>query len=169
MKASYELQQYEEAVTYAETVLSNSKIDNAIKTDAQIIVARSAIKTNDEAKAKTAYAEVAKIATGQLAAEALFYDAYFKNKDSQFEASNVVVQKLASEYSGYKFYGAKGLVVMAKNFYGLKDAYQATYILESVITNFTDFPEVVAEARQELSIIKTAEAKTNSSVETEGN
>jgi hypothetical protein len=80
-----------------------------------------------------------------------------------------VVQKLASEYSGYKFYGAKGLVVMAKNFYGLKDAYQATYILESVITNFTDFPEVVAEARQELSIIKTAEAKTNSSVETEGN
>ena len=169
MKASYELQQYEEAVTYAETVLSNSKIDNAIKTDAQIIVARSAIKTNDEAKAKSAYAEVAKIATGQLAAEALFYDAYFKNKDSQFEASNVVVQKLASEYSGYKFYGAKGLVVMAKNFYGLKDAYQATYILESVITNFTDFPEIVAEARQELAIIKTAEAKTNASVETEGN
>ncbi len=79
------------------------------------------------------------------------------------------MQKLASEYSGYKYYGAKGLVIMAKNFYGLKDAYQATYILESVITNFTDYPDVVKEAQQELAIIKTAEAKTNSSVETEGN
>jgi len=169
MKASYELEQYAQAVTYAEKVLSNSKIDNAIKSDAQIIIARSAIKTIDEAKAKVAYAEVGKIATGKLAAEALYYDAYFKNKDQLYEASNISVQRLASEFSGYKFYGAKGLILMAKNFYGLDDAYQATYILESVIANFTDYPEVIEEAQQELAIIKTAEAKTNSSVETDGN
>jgi hypothetical protein len=28
---------------------------------------------------------------------------------------------------------------MAKNFYGLKDSFQATYILDNVIENFTDF------------------------------
>ena len=166
MKASYELKRYSEAVGYAEKVLQNSKIDNAIKSDAQVIIARSAMKTNNEAKAKTAYAEVQKIATGQLAAEALYYDAYFKNKENNYEASNASVQKLAKDYSGFKLYGAKGLVLMAKNFYALKDAYQATYILESVIKNFTDFPEVVSEAKAELSLIKNAEAKTNSSVET---
>ena len=166
MKASYELKQYFEAVNYAERVLQNSKIDNSIKSDAQVIIARSAMKTDNEAKAKIAYAEVQKIATGQLAAEALYYDAYFKNKERNFEASNVAVQKLAKDFSGYKLYGAKGLVLMAKNFYALKDAYQATYILESVIKNFTDFPDVVEEARAELSVIKNAEAKTNSSVET---
>ncbi|MGJ8667691.1 MAG: tetratricopeptide repeat protein [Patiriisocius sp.] len=165
MKASYELKNYAHAVGYAEKVLQNSKIDNSIKSDAQIIIARSAIKTGNEVKAKTAYAEVAKIATGQLAAEALYYDAYFKNKDGNFEASNQTVQKLAKDYSGYKLFGAKGLVIMAKNFYGLGDAYQATYILDSVITNFAEFPEVVAEAQKELNTIKTAEAKTNSSVE----
>lgn len=169
MKASYELKQYSEAVTYAEKVLENGKIDNAIKSDAQIIIARSAMKTDDEQKAKIAYAEVAKIATGQLAAEALYYDAYFKNKQGAFAASNDAVQVLATDYSGYKFYGAKGLVLMAKNFYGLEDAYQATYILDSVITNFSDYPEIVEEARAELSIIKAAEAKTNSSVETDKN
>ena len=58
---------------------------------------------------------------------------------------------------------------MAKNFYALKDAYQATYILESVITNFVEYPEVVEEAKSELAIIKAAEAKTNASVETDGN
>jgi len=88
----------------------------------------------------------------------------FKNKEGKFEASNTSVQKIAKDYSGYKFFGAKGLVLMAKNFYGLKDSFQATYILESVIKNFTEFPEVVQEAQTELDFIKTEEAKRNSSI-----
>ncbi len=165
MKASYELEKYHEAVEFADKVLQNEKIDNAVKSDAQIIIARSAMKTGDENKARTAYAEVAKIATGKLAAEALYYDAYFKNKSDQFEASNEAIQILAKDYSGYKYYGAKGLVLMAKNFYQLEDAFQASYILESVIKNFEDFPDVVEEAKTELAIIKTEQSKTNDSIE----
>ena len=101
------------------------------------------------------------IAKGELAAEALYYDAYFKNKDGKFGLSNTVVQNLAKSYSSYRYYGAKGLVVMAKNFYGLKDSFQATYILDNVIKNFSDFQDVVAEAQKELSMIKTEEAKTS--------
>jgi tetratricopeptide (TPR) repeat protein len=168
MKASYELKQYSEAVAYAEKVLQNSKIDNNIKSDAQIIIARSAMKTGDGGKAKIAYAEVSKIAAGPLAAEALFFEAYFKNKEGNYEGSNATIQKLAKDFSGYKYYGAKGLLLMAKNFYALKDAYQATYILESVIKNFGEYADVVDEAKAELAIIKATEAKTNSSVETDG-
>lgn len=164
MKSYYEKEDYTSAVVYADKVLANDKIDDRIKSDAQIIVARSAIKTNDEVKAKQAYADLLKIAKGELAAEALYYDAYFKNKEEKFEASNKVVQKIAKDYSGYKYYGAKGLVIMAKNFYGLKDSFQATYILESVIKNFSDYPDVVEEAKTELNKIKTEVSKTNSSV-----
>ena len=53
---------------------------------------------------------------------------------------------------------------MAKNFYELEDAYQATYILESVVQKFSDFEDLVEEARLELNKIKTKESKTNSSV-----
>ena len=74
------------------------------------------------------------------------------------------MQKLAKEYSRYKYFGAKGLIVMAKNFYGLKDSFQATYILESVIKNFKEFDDVITEAQNELNVIKAEEAKTNSSV-----
>lgn len=164
MRTYYEQKEYANAVVYAEKVLANPKTDNKIKSDAQIIVARSAIKANDEAKARTAYANLQKIAKGELAAEALYYDAYFKNKDNKYEDSNKAVQKLAKDYSTYKYFGAKGLIVMAKNFYQLKDSYQATYILESVIKNFTQYKDVVDEAQKELDIIKTEEAKTNSSV-----
>ena len=58
---------------------------------------------------------------------------------------------------------------MAKNYYALDDAFQATYILESVIESFPEFEEVVAEAQQELDKIKSEEAKTNSSINTEKN
>jgi hypothetical protein len=61
------------------------KVDNKIKSDAQIIVARSAIKANDEAKARKPYAKLQKIAKGELKAEALYYDAYFKNKDKSMK------------------------------------------------------------------------------------
>ena len=164
MKSFYEKENYNQAVIYAEKVLENDKIDNRIKSDAQIIIARSAIKTNDEVKARQAYADLLKIAKGELAAEALYYDAYFKNKEGNFEASNTIVQKIAKDYSGYKYYGAKGLIIMAKNFYGLKDSFQATYILDSVIKNFTDYPDVVNEAKKELDKIKAEESKTNSSI-----
>ncbi|KAB1158020.1 tetratricopeptide repeat protein [Flavobacterium luteum] len=165
MKTYYEQKDYPNAVIYADKVMANPKTDNKVKSDAQIIVARSAIQTNDEVKARAAYSKLLTIAKGELAAEALYYDAYFKNKDLKFEASNTIVQKLTKDYSGYKYFGAKGLVVMAKNFYGLKDSFQATYILESVIKNFTNFPDVVSDAQQELDKIKAEESKTNSSIQ----
>ncbi|MGW9687112.1 tetratricopeptide repeat protein [Flagellimonas sp. 2504JD1-5] len=169
MKGYYGQDNYRKTIIYAEKVLKAPKIDNRIKSDAQIMIARSAIATNDEALAKTAYSEVKKIASGELAAEAWYYDAYFKNQGQDFEASNVAVQKLAKDYSGYKEWGGKGLIIMAKNFYALGDAFQATYILESVISNFAEFDEIVAEAQGELSIIKSREAQSNSSVDPNGN
>ncbi len=164
MRAYYDQKDFPNAVVYADKVISNPKTDDKVKSDAQIIVARSAIKANDEVKARSAYASLLKIAKGELAAEALYYDAYFKNKDGKFADSNKTVQKLAKDYSGYKFFGARGLIVMAKNYYGLKDSFQATSILDSVIENFTDYPDVVAEAQTELDAIKAEESKTNSSI-----
>ena len=164
MKAYYELEDYLNAEAYANTILQNESIDQSIKNDATLIIARAAIKQNNNVKAEKAYAEVEKTATGETAAEALYYNAFFKNEKGAFEASNLVAQQLARDYSSYKYFGAKGLVVMAKNFNGLNDAFQATYILESVIKNFSQFEDVVANATEIVSKIKEEQAKTNASV-----
>ncbi|WP_378185345.1 tetratricopeptide repeat protein [Aquimarina sp. W85] len=167
MKSHYQLDHYAETIAYAEKVLSNPKIQQEVKDDAQLFLARAALQTADESRAKQAYKKVQQTARGELAAEALYYDAYFKTKDKAYKESNEIIQKLAKEYSGYKLYGAKGLLLMAKNFYALQDAYQATYILESVIKNFTMYPDVITEAKQELTRMKQLEARTNASIQTE--
>jgi hypothetical protein len=166
MKGYYEQKEYAKTLEYAEQVLTSPGVDARIKSDAHIMIARSAMQTGNEARAMEAYAQVRTMATGEAAAEAWYYDAYFKHTASQWEASNASVQKLARDYASYKEWGGKGLILMARNFYQLKDAYQATYILESVITNFNQYPAIVSEAREELARIKASEARSNSSIET---
>ena len=169
MKIYYEQGAYDNTLEYAEKVLVADNIDNRIRSDAKIMIARSAIRTNNESLAESAYREVLPIATGELAAEALYYDAYFKEKAQDYEGSNASVQKLAKSYAAYKEWGGKGLIIMARNFYALEDAYQATYILESITKNFGEYPEIVEEASNELRRIKLLEAERNSSIDPEGN
>ena len=123
------------------------------------------MKTNNETKARSAYAQVKSVATGEMGAEAQYFEAYFKYVDGNHETSNESVQVLIKNFSSYKYYASKGLIIMAKNFQALDDVFQATYILENVIQNFAEFKEVAEEAKVELDRIKTEAAKTNASIE----
>ena len=167
MKVFFQLENYDAAIRYAEVILNNSKTDTYIKSDAYIISARAAMKTSNETKAREAYAKVKSLASGEMGAEAQYFEAYFHNVEGAYEASNASVQILIKNFSSYKYYASKGLVVMAKNFRALKDDFQATYILENVIQNFAEFEEVINEAKLELEQIKSEAAKTNSSLEVE--
>lgn len=169
MKGYYNQKNYSKTMEYAEKVLATASIDDRIKSDAHIMIARSAIKTNNEAKAKEAYVIVQKIASGERAAEAWYYDAYFKNKEQAYEASSKTIQTLVKDFSSYKEWAGKGLLIMADNFYALEDAYQANYILENIIKNFGAYPEIVEKAKVEQTIIKQKEARSNSSINPEGN
>jgi len=171
MKAYYELKDYQKAINYADIVLTYDNIDNNIKGDAYIFTARSAIQLNNEDKAKAAYAQVEKVAEGERMAEALYYKAYFLNKGSEFEASNAIIQnELAKNYSRYREYGTKALVIMAKNYYALDDAFQANFILESILKNYSEqYPDIAQNAQKELNIIKAEQAKTNASVDQKKN
>lgn len=164
MKGYYQSEAYEKAVNYAEKVLLHDKLEAAIEFDAKIIIARAAFKTEDYERAEDFYSGVELNATGALKAEALYYNAYFKHQNKAYKASNKVVQDLIANYSSYKYWGVKSYIIMAKNYYKLKDSYQATYILENIIKNFTQFEDIIAEAQKELKDIKAKEAKTNDSV-----
>lgn len=171
MKGYYQSGLFEKAVTYAEKILIKDKIDATVEYDAKIIIARSALQTEDFPKAEEFYREVERNARGELKAEALYYSAYFLNSKKKYAESNKVIQSITSDYSAYKYWGAKSFIIMAKNYYALEnnDPYQATYILENIIKNFTQFEDIVNDAKNELKKIKLNESKTNNSVTTPKN
>lgn len=164
MKAYTITKAYDASIEYAKKILAKDKLDDNLRLDAKKTIARASFITKKMDVAESYYAEVEEEAKGELKAEALYYSAYFKNANEEYEASTKVVQEVIANYSAYKYWGVKSYVIMAKNYYSLKDAYQATFILENVIKNFTQFDDIVKEAQTELDKIKTNEAKTNNSV-----
>jgi len=164
MKAYDTKNAHEKALAFAKKVLSKTGIDATLEMDAKTIIARSSFKLNDFETSKEYYQTIEKKAVGELKAEILYFDAFFKNQEAAYQKSNEVVKKLIAEYASYKYWGVKSYVIMGKNYYGLKDAYQATFILENVIKNFKQYEDVVKEAQIELTKIKEIEAKTNNSI-----
>ncbi len=164
MKGYYETQAFELAIEYAKKILLRDKLDKKLEYDAKIIIARASFKNDDLYTAEEYYLEVEKNATGQLKAEALYYNAFFKNQQKEYSSSNKIVQELIANYSAYKYWAVKSYVIMGKNYYGLKDVYQATFVLENIIKNFKQFEDIIEEAQKELKFIKDKEAKTNTSV-----
>jgi hypothetical protein len=55
------IKDYSNSVIYADKVLSNPKTDDNVKSDAQIIIARSAMQTGDETK-RSGYTKLLTIA-----------------------------------------------------------------------------------------------------------
>ena len=101
----------------------------------------------------------------------MYYGAYFTNKKKEYDVSNKIIQTITSDFSTYKYWGAKSFIIMAKNYYALEDSdpYQATYILENIIKNFSQFSDIINDAKSELKKIKLNESKTNNSVTTPKN
>jgi hypothetical protein len=156
-------------LSYARKVLENPSLDARIRSDARLMIARAARETGDMETARSRYGELLDTATGETAAEALYYHALFAQQDGDLETSNASVQKLAKEFAAYREWGGKGLILLAQNFDRMDDVFQATYILESVVSNFKDFPEITRTAEAELQRIRGRQADSNSSIKPEGN
>ena len=166
MKTYYTTKAYPEALDYAKKVMAKDPTDATLLLDAKVIIARTSYKTNDFDTAREYFENIEKQATGELKAEAMYYNALFAFEDKDYTGSNSIIQNLISNYANYQYWGVKSYIVMAKNYYQLKDAYQATFILENIIKNFGKYEDLVNEAKTELKMIKENEAKTNTSITT---
>ena len=151
----------EKAAEYARRVLEHPKATDADRNRARLILARRAWQAHDTLTARRYYEELAGQATGRTAAEALYYKALFQHLDGQYDASNKTIGTLTEKYPSYKYWGAKALVVMARNMYAKGDVFNATYILENVIKRFPQYPDVVEEAQRLLDRIKAEQQSGN--------
>ena len=165
MRIYYEENMYDKAVVYGEKLISFKKINNRVKSDAYFFIARSSINLGETKKALVAYKKLENDSNRELAVEALYYKALDNFDKKDYLNSNLVIEKISNEFSVYKKWTGKSLLLMSKNFYQLGDAFQASYILESVIENFEQMPTIVDEAKKNLLRIKQIESEKNSSVE----
>lgn len=154
MKIYADEKNFAEAEKFANAVISNSKNSAATLEQAKVIKARSLMQQSKDKDAQSAYTALEKSSNTEVAAEALYAKAFYQNKGKAFKSSNETIFKLANNYASEEYWGARALVIMAKNYLALKDNYQASYTLDEIINNYGDFPEVVAEAKEVKAQIK---------------
>ena len=154
MKIYADEKNFSQAEKYAGTVLANPKNPSSVLESARVIKARSLMNSGKDKDAQNAYAALEKSSNTEVAAEALYAKAFYQNKSKSYKSSNETIFKLANNYASEDYWGAKALVVMAKNYIGLKDNYQASYTVDQVLANYQDFPDVIAEAREVKKQIK---------------
>ncbi len=154
MKMYAEEKDFSQAEKLADAVIANNKNSAAVIETAKVIKARSLMNSGKDKDAQTAYLSLEKSSNTEVAAEALYAKAFYQNKGKAFKSSNETIFKLANNYASEDYWGAKALVLMAKNYIGLKDNYQASYTCDQIIANYADFPEIVAEAKEVKKLIK---------------
>jgi tetratricopeptide (TPR) repeat protein len=147
MKIYADEKDFSKAETLADLVLQNPKNSASVNELAKVIKARSLMNNGKDNDAKIAFSTLEKSSNTEVAAEALYAKAFYQNKGKAFKSSNETIFKLANNYASEEYWGAKSLVLMVKNYLGLKDNYQASYTADQIIANYGDFPEIVAEAK----------------------
>ena len=138
---------FSNAEKYADNVLANTKNSATVLESAKVIKARSLMNNGKDKEAQTAYAVLEKSGNTEVAAEALYAKAWYQYKAKAYKNSNETIFKLANNYAAEEYWGAKALLVMARNYLALKDKYQASYTVDELIANYQDFPDIVAEAK----------------------
>jgi tetratricopeptide (TPR) repeat protein len=147
MKIYADEKDFKKAEILADLVLQNPKNSASVNELAKVIKARSLMNNGKDTDAKTAYTVLEKSLNAEVAAESLYAKAFYQNKGKAFKSSNETIFKLANNYASEEYWGAKSLIVMVKNYIGLKDNYQASYTADQIIANYGDFPEIVTEAK----------------------
>ena len=152
------------ALDKVEEVLAMKDLNPKIKWDAYDILAHASLKINDSLRAKKAFKVLEKSPIDELAAEALYFDAHNYFMIKEHIKSNEIIASLSQKFSAQPIWAAKSLLLMAKNFYALEDSFQATYILESLIENYSRFEDLTVIAKSLLEEIKKRESQKNASL-----
>ena len=142
------------AVPLAQEIQKISGISASVIDQAKAIEARALLNEGKEKEAQNSFAKLEKSPNRAVAAEALFRKAFFQNKAKSYKPSNETIFRLSNHYASEEYWGGKALIVMAKNYIGLKDNYQASYTLDQIIENYQDFEEIIQEAKQVKLTIK---------------
>jgi len=148
MKLSVNAENFGDAEKYANMILANPKNSSSLKEHAQMVKARSLMKLGKDKDAKKAFSLLENSVNSSVAAEAIYTKAYYQNKSKSFRASNETIFNLANNYASEEYWGAKSLVLMAKNYLELGDKYQASYTIDQVIGNYGDFKDIIDEANK---------------------
>ncbi len=136
MRSSFLIDQWSDAVNYAEKILKSSQMDPAIRMEAEYAKAMGSYNLADYDKAQSSLEWIAKNNTKLMGSEAKFTLAESYYKQENFTEAKKHISEFYKRKPSYDFYVAKTLILETRIFMKLDDLVQAEQKLKSVRDNY---------------------------------
>lgn len=148
LRSAQALGDYATSVLYADLILNAQPKNKEWVRLARLYKARAYYAQEEWLAAYHSYADLARRSTGLDLAESYYRRALILQRQTRYDSSNVLVNEMIEELPSFQEYKLKGLLVMAENFWQMKDLFQANYILDFILEN--DFSASINQAARNL-------------------
>lgn len=156
MRCHYEVGNYAQTIMYAQRVIEMDQTTDILAAEANLLIGRSATTLKRTELARSSFNETVKLSQGIHGAEALYSLAKFAFEMSDYTTAENNVFKLSSDYPAYKYWLAKGFILLSDIYVIQDNIFQAKQTLQSIIDNY-DGDDLKKEAIDKLKEIEDSE------------
>ncbi len=136
MRCEFLLENWEEAILYANQVLSSSLVVSNIRIEAEYSRGVSYYRNNQFEQAKTPLEWLTKNTSNHIASESRYYLAEMNFTQKNYHAAEADIRTLLKIKPSFDFWIAKGLILQTRILMAKPDLFQAEHTLKSVIDNY---------------------------------
>ncbi|HZB12379.1 MAG TPA: tetratricopeptide repeat protein [Chryseolinea sp.] len=136
MESFYLTEQYDSADIYARTILQHGNINAGAENKASLYLGKSAMARGDSTSAKDEFLNTLNTAQDEYGAEAKYLLAQLFYNQKEYRQSIETLFSLNNDFKAYQDWVGKSYLLLADNYVGLNDVFQAKATLQSLIDNF---------------------------------
>ncbi|MCK5774553.1 MAG: tetratricopeptide repeat protein [Bacteroidales bacterium] len=162
MRCYWNLENADQALKSAEDVLTIGDVDEHIRIEAKMIIAKTHYAQTKDSLAYNEFAVVSDSSSGELSAEARYLMAEIKYNAGDYEQSESLIYDIIEQDPSYEYWLIKAFILSGNIFVKTDNLHQARATLNSIVEGVTDYPDLVQEAKDLIAEIDEMEAKIKS-------
>ena len=136
MESFYLTEQYDSADHYARIILERGTVDAGAQNKASLYLGKTAMARGDFDGAKDEFLNTLNSARDEYGAEAKFLLAKLFYDQKQYTQSIETLISLSNDFSEYQDWVGKAFLLLADNYVGLNNLFQAKGTLQSLVDDF---------------------------------
>ncbi|MEQ9187886.1 MAG: tetratricopeptide repeat protein [Cryomorphaceae bacterium] len=161
MRCNYQLNNYQGAIANAIITLESDKIDDNVKNEANLIIAKANLKLDSPKEAGNYLVKVVAKGGPSQAAEAMYLQARIQFRQDSLDSAEALVFSLVDRYQSQSFWLGKSLLLLTDIYMTRGDLFQAKATLNSVLENYKKDDEVKQMAQEKLATIEELESASD--------
>ena len=162
-----EMKNYAMAISTSELLLKEEKATEAIKEEARVTIARSAMTTGNYELAKAEYTILSKQNKSETVSEALYSLAYIEYKKGNLDQSEKKIFEVITNIS-HDYWLAKSYILLGDVYLEKGNSFQAKHTYQSIIENYDGDDDLKEIATKKYNAILEKENAINKEQEEHG-